>query len=108
MSDTLHFDRTHSAVLAERPRRSRLMLPVGTVLAMSLLSGCALWPKHHIEVGSVPDDYRTNHPIVLSEQEEVFDVPVSRNHRKLTTAQRGPIEGFVSGYTKNGSDPCAS
>ncbi len=107
MSDTLHFDPsgTHSTGVTGRTRRSRLIVPVGTVLALSLLSGCALMPKHHITVGSVPDDYRTNHPIVLSEQEEIFDVPVARSHRKLTTAQRGPIEGFMSGYTKNGSGP---
>lgn len=107
MSDTLHNDPFGAASngTAGRSRRSRLMMSLGSVLALSLLSGCALWPKHHIEVGSVPDDYRTNHPIVLSEQEEVFDVPVATGHRKLTVAQRGPIEGFISGYSKNGSGP---
>lgn len=107
MSDTLHFDASgsNSAVKTERPARYRLAVSVSTVLALSLLSGCAMWPRHHIEVGSVPDDYRTNHPIVLSEQEEVFDVPVARGYKKLTSAQKGPIEGFISGYVQNGSGP---
>ena len=39
---------------------------IAVLLTGTLLGGCA--NVHNIEVGSVPDDYRTNHPIVISEK----------------------------------------
>ena len=45
-------------------RPVRVLLPVLAVAAAALLSGCA--KRDAITVGSVPDDYRTNHPIVIA------------------------------------------
>lgn len=73
-------------------------------LSVSTLSGCGLFQHgQHIEVGSIPDDYRTNHPIVLTEQEETLDVPVSSSDTQISVAQRDSIGGFMSQYATNGS-----
>jgi pilus assembly protein CpaD len=74
------------------------------ILAASALSGCgALKGRHNIIVGSVPDDYRTNHPIILNEREEALDVPVGVSDTQISIAQRGGIQGFIEQYVANGS-----
>jgi pilus assembly protein CpaD len=75
--------------------------------AMLFLPGCGTWfqNRHHIEVGSIPDDYRTNHPISISEQEEHLDVVVGATDKSISIAQRQVIQGFVAQYMANGSGP---
>lgn len=78
------------------------------VLASSMLflPGCGYFQnRHHIEVGSIPDDYRTNHPINIAEQEQYLDVPVGSSDRDLALAQRQVIQGFTAGYKNSGSGP---
>lgn len=67
--------------------------------AVALLSGCA--KRDSITVGSVPDDYRTNHPIVIAEKEETLDLPVGASSRGATASQRASLEGFLAGYDKS-------
>ena len=50
--------------------------------------------RDSITVGAVPDDYRTNHPIVIGEKEEVLDLPVGAGDRGMTEQQRESLEGF--------------
>jgi pilus assembly protein CpaD len=69
------------------------------ILATALLAGCA--KRDSITVGSIPDDYRTNHPIVIAEKEEVLDLPVSASDRGMTKQQRETLEGFLSGYDRS-------
>ncbi len=76
------------------PRR----LALAAVAAAALLAGCA--QRDSVTVGSVPDDYRTNHPIVIGEQEQVLDVPVGASALKLSRGQREVIGGFVSDYDR--------
>ena len=74
--------------------------------AMLFLPGCGYFQnRHHIEVGSIPDDYRTNHPISLAEQDEKLDVLVGADDRGISLAQKSVIEGFVTQYKSNGSGP---
>lgn len=74
--------------------------------AMLFLPGCASWKdRQHITVGSIPDDYRTTHPITLSEQEQHLDVLVGSNDKALSVPQRSVIQGFVDQYKTNGSGP---
>jgi pilus assembly protein CpaD len=85
-------------------QKSRTLVLAAIALSMTSLSGCGLFHnRHSIEVGSVPDDYRTNHPIVLSEQEEMLDVPVGSSDTQVSVAQRDSIRGFMSQYAMNGS-----
>ncbi len=85
-------------------QKSRIVVLAAMAFAVTSLSGCGLFQnRHHIEVGSVPDDYRTNHPIVLSEQEEMLDVPVGTSDTQISVAQRQSISGFMAQYATNGS-----
>lgn len=71
------------------------------VLAGSLLSGCAFVKRDHVEVGAIPDDYRTNHPIVISEREQVVDIPVGVSDERVTRTQRAAILGFLDSYDRS-------
>jgi pilus assembly protein CpaD len=73
------------------------------ILAAAMLAGCAR--RDSITVGAVPDDYRTNHPIVITEREEVLDLPVGTTDRGMTKAQRIALGGFLSGYDKRSAPP---
>jgi len=84
---------------ADRLRISGLVLPLLAVGAVALLSGCA--NRDSITVGSVPDDYRTNHPIVISEKDEHIDLPVGASDRGMTKSQRETLSGFLDGYDRS-------
>lgn len=71
-----------------------------TIVAASLMAGCAA-KRDSITVGAVPDDYRTNHPIVIAEREEVLDLPVGASDRGMTRSQRISLEGFLAGYDRS-------
>ena len=49
----------------------KVAVPALAVLAGVLLGGCA--QRDSIVVGAIPDDYRTNHPIVIGEKEQVIE-----------------------------------
>ncbi|EJN05294.1 Caulobacter-type pilus biogenesis lipoprotein CpaD [Phyllobacterium sp. YR531] len=70
------------------------------ILAVSLLAGCA---QKNDTTASIPDDYRTNHPIVISEQEQVADIPVGHADTQLSLAQRSIIQHAIGNYRSNGS-----
>lgn len=74
-------------------------LSVLALVAAGLLAGCA--KRDSITVGSVPDDYRTNHPIVIGEKEEVLDLPVGASDRGMTGQQKASLDGFLAGYDKS-------
>jgi len=71
-------------------------LTISVIVAAALASGCA--KRHSIAVGSIPDDYRTNHPIMIAEKERVLDVAVGASERGATKMQRDAIEGFLARY----------
>lgn len=64
-----------------------------------MLGGCA--KVHDIEVGSVPDDYRTRHPIIISEKEEVVDIPVASTDSKMNYGTTSIVRGFARQYRQN-------
>ena len=76
-----------------------LTASVLAIAAVALLSGCA--KRDSITVGAVPDDYRTNHPIVIAEKEEVLDLPVGASDRGITRPQRASLEGFLANYDRS-------
>jgi pilus assembly protein CpaD len=91
-----------ASTAATRSSRSRIYLlaaPILAVAAIGLLSGCA--NRDSVTVGSIPDDYRTNHPIVISEKEEKIDLPVGAGDRGMTQMQRATLLGFLDGYDKS-------
>ncbi len=92
----MHFERLNN--LAPGFRGALL-----AVAAAALLAGCA--SRDSITVGSVPDDYRTNHPIVISEKEKAIDIPVASTDHRMTKIQKVAIEGFAAGYDRSAAAP---
>ena len=52
-------------------------------------------------MGSVPEDYRTNHPIVIAERDEVLDLAVGAGERGATVPQLASLEGFLANYDRS-------
>lgn len=91
-----------TSIATGSPHRARtylLIAPVLAVAAVGLLSGCA--NRDSVTVGAIPDDYRTNHPIVISERTEKIDLPVGVGDRGMTQMQRATLLGFLDGYDKS-------
>lgn len=93
---------SHTAV----SRPARKALPALAVLSAMLMAGCA-GPRDSITVGSVPDDYRTNHPITVAEKQEVIDIPVSSGDFRMTRGQRDALDGFLYRYDRTSGAPVA-
>ena len=74
------------------------MASASALLAVALLSGCATSGRDSVVVGAIPDDYRTNHPIIVGEKERKIDLPVGMADRRMTPMQRAALEGFLSRY----------
>lgn len=89
MSETMNISAARS-----RMRTTSLL----AACAVVLLAGCA--KRDSITVGSVPDDYRTNHPIVISEKEETLDLPVGVSDRGMTNHQKVSLDGFLANYDR--------
>ncbi|OLP62294.1 pilus assembly protein [Xaviernesmea oryzae] len=70
---------------------------------VSLLAGCA--NRDATTTGSLPDDYRTRHPIVIAEAEHALDVPLSAGDHRLTVGARDVIKGFANDYLASSSGP---
>jgi pilus assembly protein CpaD len=77
----------------------RRAVPVLAVAVAALLAGCA--QRDSITVGAIPDDYRTNHPIVIAEKNQKVDLAVGAGDRGMTGAQRDTLLGFLDGYDKS-------
>ncbi|MDS7595886.1 CpaD family pilus assembly protein [Agrobacterium tumefaciens] len=71
-------------------------LVIAVALAAGLLQGCARDP---LTTNAIPDDYRTRHPITLSEAEHSIDIPVSAGDSRLTRAMADNVRGFAQSYT---------
>src|SRR6478609_8128833 len=99
MIDTLFTNRSHKRLPTMRSTqlssaaRSIRLLALGTLLVAGAgLVGCA---RDGTTTGSLPDDYRTRHPIVIAESEHVIDVPIASGDRRLTAGARDVIRGFA-------------
>ncbi|RUZ80077.1 pilus assembly protein CpaD [Mesorhizobium sp. M7A.F.Ca.US.006.01.1.1] len=82
-----------------RSRVCRRFVPVLAVAVAALLAGCA--QRDSITVGAIPDDYRTNHPIVIAEKNQKIDLPVGAGDRGMTGSQRDTLSGFLDGYDRS-------
>lgn len=80
-------------------RLQRRAVPVLAVAVAALLAGCA--QRDSITVGAIPDDYRTNHPIVIAEKNLKIDLPVGAGDRGMTGSQRDTLLGFLDDYDKS-------
>jgi pilus assembly protein CpaD len=54
--------------------------------------------------GSVPEDYRTSHPILVQEQIATIDIPVSADSAHLTSQARANVTFFAQSFLTSGAD----
>jgi pilus assembly protein CpaD len=73
--------------------------PLLAVATIALIAGCST-NRDSITVGAVPDDYRTTHPIVIADKEQVIDLPVGASDRGMSRVQRVALGGFFQDYDK--------
>jgi len=78
--------------------KSPLML---LALASVALTGCASG-RDSITVGSVPDDYRTRHPIVINQVEQTLDVAIASGVHRLDRPTQSNIEAFANEFAGSG------
>jgi len=69
--------------------------------AAALLSSCAA--KDSFTTGSLPDDYRTRHPITVGEAEKTIDIPIAAGDSGISNGQSEVIAGFVAEYRRTSS-----
>jgi pilus assembly protein CpaD len=80
---------------------SRTAILGSLAVSAVLMAGCA--KRDHIQVGSIPDDYRTRHPIIIAENQKSLMVPVGNAARELSFAEKEVISGFIANYGTQGS-----
>lgn len=80
-----------------RPLPMRAALAATLILSATLLAACGARPDRST-TASIPDDYRTRHPIVLFETAQTMDIPVATGDRALTMAMRDNIRGFAADH----------
>jgi pilus assembly protein CpaD len=85
------------AMASARHSLHRLVLGSLILGTVAVLSGCGSM-KDQMSTSAVPDDYRTRHPIMLSEVEHTLDVPVASGDRRLTLSVQDSIAGFAADY----------
>jgi len=77
-------------------------LTIAALMMTSIVAGCANSSRQHFIVGSTPDDYRTRHPIVVSESEVAEDIPISANMRKLSFRDINVVADIARRFRRSG------
>ncbi|MBB4952878.1 pilus assembly protein CpaD [Agrobacterium vitis] len=72
-------------------------LALGLVALLSL-SACGGMGKDTMSTGSIPDDYRTRHPIVVTDVEHSLDLPVAQGTSRMTVGMADTVSGFAQDY----------
>ena len=85
---------------AQRHTIRRISLVAALLTTAMLAQGCARDP---MSTGAIPDDYRTRHPITLSEAQHSLDIPVSAGDNRLTVGMADSIKGFAQSYSSTSS-----
>lgn len=85
----------------ESPKMVRFGTQFATLTMVALLAGCA--GQDYRTTNSVPDDYRTSHPIVVSDSEEYKDIAVSSNNKGLSLRDRNVVRDFARRFKRSGS-----
>lgn len=98
MSQSALKARTIAPTMRGRSRVYRPAIPILAIAVAASLSGCAYLHRDAVTVGAIPDDYRTNHPIVVADKYQKIDLPVGAGDRGMTGYQRETLLGFLDGY----------
>lgn len=84
-------------------RVKRISKSAAVLLTAALLASCANYSRDHVKVGSIPDDYRTKHPIVVSQTEKSADIIVSSNAKKLSHRDKELVAAVGYAFKRTGA-----
>lgn len=79
------------------------ILRMSVVFAGVIVTGCASYERDHFTVGSVPSDYRTTHPIVVSQSEVSQDMVVARGMKGMSFRQKNTATYIAGRYKRSGA-----
>ncbi|WP_430258052.1 CpaD family pilus assembly protein [Neorhizobium sp. IRS_2294] len=88
---------TITSTSASAAKRRQIRSGLGIAALAALLSSCG----NNMTTGSVPDDYRTRHPIVLAEGESSLDIPIGSGDVRLTIGLRDTVKGFAQRFVSS-------
>ena len=75
-----------------------------SIACVALVAGCASYQKNHFTVGEGPSDYRTQHPIVVSQDEVTTDVIVTKGMRGMSQRTYNAVTDFTLRFRRSGAD----
>ena len=78
-------------------------LKLSVVLAGIALTGCASYQKDHFTVGSTPKDYRTQHPIVVAQNEVSEDLIVAKSLNRMSFRHENTATSFYGKFRQSGA-----
>jgi len=87
-----------------KPAGMNASMKLSIVLAGILMTGCASYQKDHFTVGSTPKDYRTEHPIVVSQSEVSEDLIITSSMNKMNFRQENTATSFAGRFMRSGAD----
>jgi pilus assembly protein CpaD len=76
-------------------------IAVGMVVAAGLLAGCQQTAS--TEVALYDQDYKRRHPILVSEEPQVLDIPVGMRVTRLSPQIQRRMRSFVTDYKRTGT-----
>lgn len=80
---------------------------ISLVVSTALASGCASYNRDHFTVGSVPDDYRTRHPIIVAENERAEDIVVPSHAKGLPLRGKDVVRSMGFKFKSSGAKSIA-
>jgi len=105
-SNLLKTSESHHTMPANRSNATagfvrRSVFAALVVAVAGMLTSCGT--RDGMSTGSIPDDYRTRHPITLTEVEHTMDIPVASGDRRMTIGMKDAIAGFAQDYQASSS-----
>jgi pilus assembly protein CpaD len=85
------------------PNLKRNLSVVGALIGVAAALGGCKTTDQDIVTGTVPNDYRQRHPIVIQEASRTTEVFVGQGRGGLTAAQRADIMGLAQSWLREGT-----
>ena len=84
---------------APAARRGRIRHRLALAVLATAIAACGHEPNYDDRTtGAVPLDYRERHPIVITDETRVHDVPVGQGDTRLPEGTRETVLGFLARY----------
>lgn len=82
-------------------RFSRLLVASSMMAIAGLATSCGSMGDR-MQTGSIPDDYRTRHPIALADVPHTLDLAIGTGDKALPIGSRDVLKGFAANFISSG------